>query len=1529
MTVAVSKPTVVAVAATTVTPVDEIAVIWQEVQRMVIRMAGGDASKINKQLDIDGVMQYLEQVQVSDQKAAEKHGTVKKVFNRTLQCISKVGGIIADGASNVFGPANTCFNALTFVIGAWQSYSAAFESLAALLEKCAEFFERLPYYDIMDASLKKVACCQLKLFVDVCDKALQLKRKRRKFEMFLRHMFLEDDDIKDLLGQMEKLTAREHGLVSAQTYKISQDAAQASQEAAKTSKESAVKLDTLVEQTTAHKKEKTEQKFKDKVQEAFFGKNAKDAVDKWEAPLRKYKSDLIDGTGEWLDDEQLFISWMTGDDTTDPILGIEGNEGSGKTRVAAHIISRLQKQKTVGGSNTRCAVAYYFLETDSKEDTTAAFRKKQVAGRISKSLLWQLTQAEQPFLKSVAGLCDKVKTDDPADIWQQLLLENEDRVNIESTFFIVLDGLGENLDGLISLFKKLSEDPARIRTRVLVTGNESAFEQLEKEEGIRMKKMTLGTRNSKDVELYIEARMNDMEILRDTSRPGVLDTKKMVLEKLLSSTNGDYYITSAALDNIDRVDSLEEVEDCLEKASGARSNQILEDIKRLNFTMKPKEIEEINEIILWIKWGIRWVTPAHVETSLEMKADPESASRQTSLRSLESKIKSKYSSLFRLDGETIDFKIDEMRDNIPTHNNADPILPEELNIVKHYLSTVCPRDVYEKFGFNDFFEQKMERKKNYICQDPNNAEITLAIRCLRCLVDEQQTAKNRQFRTYASEYVYQHLENADISLADRELKAQAGSLLVRLFTEEAAIEALLTRDYGLDWEHMSAESDKALPSNWAPWVFSDSGKDLFRKWSQDSSVLEYLEDKNALKVLASNDDYSNSWFETAANLTAKRLLKPVDRGRELEDAFTLLLGLIKRLSQTDEERKQEFKIDEERLWLPTMEDFSTVETWALKSLGLEADDAVWQTTMVKLLNFLENDVTITPKDTETRARRTLETYPDDWVTLFLLARGLESNSESIEMLERLIEQLKDIKDDPVWRSDKENLAIYSDVIESLGDRYWNLPGDESAQKAAQLYLSALDESHTWVVNYAGIIAVSFSRRQLSRQTIEYCEKLLSLYEDGMTVAAKVVYQGSKIYMKIFWDAIKNACLETDRWDILTELWKEGVKKSESPPRDPYWTAQINKWYQICMAHRPGYDNAGIGVIEASLREDWVKDGGGMNLNDFACFILPVYTKRAFREESSPETRGIYVEKAMALNELFKGDVIRYTETALRFARFFHLKGDHKTAKSLLRDEVSQMLEMLSDDDVENDRDSFRVLSEIFVATNDIANMIACWEMMSVSKMAEMAEYERKLAEWEKATGEAVEGDADHDDISNTDGTLAEQTASPEEPISEQQEPTSEDKEEPVAREGSSHPEDESSSDPANIAENETSVPDVSPQETDNAILIKPQMPDTSLGICFTYCDTVLQFPNKIWVCLDCVGQIWLDEDCFAKFGPKGVKNISCGADHTFIQLPPCDEASIKAIPSGSIRVDGKIITMEDWKASVKATYVDDVEIATV
>jgi len=102
-------PSTTAVRATTLVEPDmfdtsdneEIKRIWAKVKQSVIELAGSDPSQINLNLDIDGVLKYLENAQEENKKSLEAYSEVKAIFRRTLQCIGTVGGIVTEGASYV------------------------------------------------------------------------------------------------------------------------------------------------------------------------------------------------------------------------------------------------------------------------------------------------------------------------------------------------------------------------------------------------------------------------------------------------------------------------------------------------------------------------------------------------------------------------------------------------------------------------------------------------------------------------------------------------------------------------------------------------------------------------------------------------------------------------------------------------------------------------------------------------------------------------------------------------------------------------------------------------------------------------------------------------------------------------------------------------------------------------------------------------------------------------------------------------------------------------------------------------------------------------------------------------------------------------------------------------------------------------------------------------------------------------------------------------------------------------------------
>ena len=99
----------------------EIAEIWKQVKIRVVQLAGGDERKLKQGIRIEDVQKTVEQAQASDKKASEKYGMFWNIFNKTLQCISHVGGVIASGASQVFPPPLQCLRLFAKnEIGLWS-----------------------------------------------------------------------------------------------------------------------------------------------------------------------------------------------------------------------------------------------------------------------------------------------------------------------------------------------------------------------------------------------------------------------------------------------------------------------------------------------------------------------------------------------------------------------------------------------------------------------------------------------------------------------------------------------------------------------------------------------------------------------------------------------------------------------------------------------------------------------------------------------------------------------------------------------------------------------------------------------------------------------------------------------------------------------------------------------------------------------------------------------------------------------------------------------------------------------------------------------------------------------------------------------------------------------------------------------------------------------------------------------------------------------------------------------------------------
>ncbi len=921
----------------------DIEAIWRQVHEKVIQLAGSDPQfQIEKTLDIDGVLRRLGSLQQA-KKEPDKFGLFKHIVHRTLQCIQHMGWIVADGASTVFGPSQACYNALTFVIQAWQNYEGMFENLAELLEKCSDFLTRLQYYEKnMDANLSRLACQNLRIFIEICDRTIKLRKRSTRIIRFTKQLFLNDDGIQDLLNMMEKLNNREVPLVSAQIFKKVMD--------------NEGKLDSALEEQRLQREDEGWRKRRRAIAAALgFPRTTRDTdgepIQHWQRTFEARKATIIDGTGEWIGQNGIFLEWAESKLPTNPVLVLHGRNRTGKTSMMANVIRSLRRMDHVGPT-PRKALIYFFPETDrrkSDDEDTSTFIE-----RISRVLLWQISTAYEAMTKSIANIIEhKHDFDGSLDLWDRLFIDNKERRK-DTTFYIFIDGFDSDVQSLMPLLERLCSVTDEHRPRIFLTARpETVTGWLGSSEDLSFESIPISDHNGDDVHKYITYQMDNMLITKNPDEnDDVSRWRQRIHDELYEKCGGDYFKLNNTFDKLAKVDLVEDVEKILEDAGKTRTDQIDAEIRRLNKERTRREIQEINEIVLWIEGGREWFSVEMMEAFLSLryrrstevlpvsgpsapvvrrtktgsprighveeppKHSPAPASTKISLLPFSQKLQEKYGLFAITNANKVDWRSSEYKERVPSksfdpsrHLNAasttgpQVIQESEIEIVRHFLRNVCPQQLYDRFEFDQFFDGKIGAgQKEYISIDDDNDDIKIAIACLTILTEEEIRRSNTRLRYYATYWLLDHLKEVELSLADRELKAEAGPLLVRLFTEEVGIDSLFWPfDLGVSMKTWRGGEQIYLREARAEWVYSNEGVRELLRWFNDPVVSRSITSEVGKSFMAAvkapNANLHEAVLSYASKAIANHLFRRIQfTRREFLAACCFLRGYLSRVS---------------------------------------------------------------------------------------------------------------------------------------------------------------------------------------------------------------------------------------------------------------------------------------------------------------------------------------------------------------------------------------------------------------------------------------------------------------------------------------------------------------------------------------------------------------------------------------------------------------------------------------------------------
>ncbi|KAK1509997.1 hypothetical protein CABS01_07669 [Colletotrichum abscissum] len=1509
-------------------PDDELGKIWKVVEDRVRSMAETTGVKVPRgDLAVKNVTDLLAAQAQRSVDGSGRFQEVQQTFDKTLTCIRTLGDIVIGPISQVFGgPANTCFNALTFVILAYQGYKGMFEALAQLLQGFIESLGRLDDIKKLNPTpkLRLIACQQLMLFVNVCDLTLKLRQKVRfKARAFFNSTFLNNDEVKNLIEEAKKLNKKEFRQIQMDIL------------------ERLDRVDRNVNGFMFDWKTGTdEKKWKSTVIDELGWPNGsvlqstegKIPIFFWKERLLKHLARSSHDDGRWLWNHERFHNWARGESHHMPVLGLEGDEGTGKTHLASKIIEHLNQ---LGKGSY---VAYYFVEDSRKTESNAERDTEPV---IIRSLLWQFADSCRPFLKSTAAVCETKRLMVRYDDMWNLLISNVASGKTEARFFIVIDGLATAHTKFAKSLLDAVESQVKAcqRIRILITGVPAFFSDLEETHELGIEVIRLRDENRSDIDNFIDDRMNRMPELTNRSNVRAARMRRRISNKLVGSARGDYRNMAHVLDKIKKKPLDQDwVENCLTGASSTAASKISGMVQSID-TQSPHNIFDINEMILWVIDGRTWLNLRQMAAALSLAHAAESKSQQDNernmtARKLKSRIEGGTYSLFERDEDKeIKFKgglsIEEAKQGIP-HKRSNPgvarggittdsmaIQLAEVNLVKHYLQTVCPKSLYDKFGFTEFFEQKLSSEASYTCQDPANAELVLSLRCLMCLVDERKP-ETRALYSYAAENLHEHLCSAitepgdthdERSSPDDEygatdksdssddemhspyrsqrdpfLQAQVAGYLARLFLEDYAMDSLFGFCYPVSDDRRSVLELKELPASWSAWIMDDKALNLLKtSLFRDTDVLRHTGESGLVKSLtAPNHVIEKQPFELlkfAVKRAVTHLLNPGATTYEIETSFAFLLVAEARSNAEDK------VIDEDNIWTPTVEQVKAVEVWALRTSASDPT-SVWTAHVAAvLLNLNKNGHKDIPlRYVENLAREALNKDPSNWKASYVLARAIERDEDAAELLEGIIISYMSGEECPGLSRDKRLLA---ELYLEQGDRLWNMGGQENQVKAAEAYSKSVEKDGTHHTRYVSIVK-RYAESKMWRHIASLMKQLVAGFPQRHGNAiGKIMWEG--IYSDPFMIALVRTADALDEWDLLRAIYEQGEKGNSS-----FWvTFELRSSYGISLSRSPKHQDEALAVFE-ELMDRKIEPGfeyfERMMQNQVLRYIMPMYTARVAASKMTKTEPPEFEERVDRLHKDFmksyeKSDSMPLT--VLYFSRYYLARGKSQKAKEVARDLVSQSLEMMLNDDSSDDYQCFWQLQALFWTFKDIDNAIAAVTMLAA---VEYTEHVRNKEQWEEQMIEWRRRNESNKNNSNGHGA------------------------------NTTHSQDDSPDARAAPPPSVSGI-ELAPEEHDDdgQESGKPKEPIYGMKILCDGCDKEFDNPNGMWTCIDECGQVQFDEECLKKLQEGTLGNFVCSKDHLFEKFPE-QKFRVKELSKDEVRIKGNILSLKAWGKIIEQQY---------
>lgn len=598
----------------------------------------------------EGVLQkWAARYKNENDQTQTKLDKLGSVFQQIVSGIEVVGAFAASAASTVFGPAQLCFNALTFVLDAPAKIKHVYDCLATLFLEVQDFLikfkvlERIDAKGRLDVELVDNANRLLIAFVKICGIATRLLKKKRAVLTALAAIFLTSDEgVSAALAEFKSFAVTQAQVIGTISLEHVLENESLSRQILAGQHEMAIYFRSLA---SRENDEKTRMVIRQKIGDIERKLFLKAELDELSRP--RQLSEPLPGTLDKLTSTSEYMAWSNVEIIGQSFLYLSGGIGTGKSCLIESLHAFLDaKRENMLKHGPSLYVAYH----NFTEAQPGVISKIAVA-RALKNMALQVARQSTRYTKELGEhLRDKdLKNEtDARKVWNSLKMF-EFIPPSGSILYMLFDGLQSEEIKLLLKVISTKRPIDHLKVCVLIAGHPKAISRGNRSTLISMEKL-----NKEAIQTYIERALEDNGYFEDPDEK-IMKQRADFVQRLLRNVQGSFHVAKEKVnrmcETLDDDATVTELEAIIDQDLELKIHeQAQNSLKTLAANLTARNLSQLKKILAWTLYGLPL---GHEWRVSDLEAILRLQQKQQNLESLAKKITKRFSPVLSVSYELI------------------------------------------------------------------------------------------------------------------------------------------------------------------------------------------------------------------------------------------------------------------------------------------------------------------------------------------------------------------------------------------------------------------------------------------------------------------------------------------------------------------------------------------------------------------------------------------------------------------------------------------------------------------------------------------------------------------------------------------------------------------------------------------------------------------------------------------------------------------------------------------------------------